>query len=57
VNRVIVILGVAAVAACGAGGGTEARVTVDTLPGGVVRTMSSSPVDSGRWSLVLDHVV
>lgn len=41
-------------AACGDGGaGSGAGVVVDTLPNGVVRTMSSAPVDSGRWSLEL----
>ncbi|MDX2262558.1 MAG: hypothetical protein SFU84_12775 [Gemmatimonadales bacterium] len=29
----------------------------DTLPGGVVRVMTASPVDSGRWSLVLERTV
>ncbi len=29
----------------------SARVAVDTLPGGIVRTMSAAPVDSGHWSL------
>jgi hypothetical protein len=29
----------------------DSRVTVDTLPGGVVRTMSAAPVDSGHWHL------
>jgi hypothetical protein len=47
-----------AVAACGGGDSTAApRVVVDTLPGGVVRTMSSAPVDSGRWSLELLHEI
>lgn len=32
-----------------------AAVVIDTLPGGAVRTMSSAPVDSGRWSLTLLH--
>jgi hypothetical protein len=42
------------VTACGDGGaGGGAGVVVDTLPNGAVRTMSSAPVDSGRWSLEL----
>ncbi len=32
-------------------------MTVDTLPGGIVRTMSSAPADSGRWSLELLHEI
>ncbi len=39
------------------GGCTSADVTpefirVDTLPGGIARTISSQPTDSGRWQLV-----
>ncbi len=30
---------------------TISLVTVDTLPGGIVRTMSSAPLDSGQWQL------
>ncbi len=47
-----------AVAACGGGDSSAvARVVVDTLPGGVLRTMSSAPTDSGRWSLELLHEI
>ena len=31
--------------------------TFDTLPGGVVLVTNTSPVDSGRWSLVLERTV
>lgn len=47
-----------AVTACrGGDSSTISRVVVDTLPGGAVRTLSSAPVDSGRWSLVLLHEI
>ena len=48
-------LGVAAVMLAACGGQRDAvedSVTVDTLPGGVVTTMSRGP-SSGRWPLVL----
>ena len=45
-----------ALAACGASNRTPAA-RVDTLPGGIVRTIWQSPADSGQWKLVLDHVV
>jgi hypothetical protein len=31
--------------------------TIDTLPGGIVRVLNTSPADSGRWSLVLERTV
>lgn len=37
---------------CGDGDARTSAVTVDTLPGGIVRTMSSAPIEPGRWSLV-----
>jgi hypothetical protein len=37
---------------CGDGVARTRSVTVDTLPGGIVRTMSSAPIEPGRWSLV-----
>jgi hypothetical protein len=30
------------------------HVRVDTLPGGILRTVTEQPVDSGRWTLVAD---
>jgi hypothetical protein len=30
---------------------------IDTLPGGIVQTIASSPADSGKWSLVLEREV
>jgi hypothetical protein len=38
--------------ACAGGSAEASAVTVDTLPGGVVRTMSARPVEPGRWALV-----
>lgn len=32
-------------------------VTIDTLPGGIVRVTNRSPADSGKWSLVLERTV
>lgn len=37
--------------ACSAPSERASRVVVDTLPGGIVRTMSSAPIDSGHWVL------
>lgn len=41
-----------AAAACGGGDAASTAITVDTLPGGIVRTIASAPVDSGHWALV-----
>ncbi len=47
-----------AVTACSGGDApASARVVVDTLPNGAVRTMSSAPSDSGKWSLELLHEI
>ncbi len=56
-NRALLSLGIVVLAACGAGRSADRGVAVDTLPGGIVRTISSSPADSAQWSLVLDHTV
>ncbi len=42
---------VAALAGCGERDIAAARVHVDTLPGGIPRTISDAPVDSGRLTL------
>lgn len=50
------IASILSIAACG----TESRpavVTIDTLPGGIVRTVSSAPADSGQWRLVLERSI
>lgn len=44
-------------AACGGESASSTSVVVDTLPGGIVRTMSSAPVEAGRWRLVLEREV
>lgn len=44
----------------GCGGDADAsagKVKVDTLAGGVTRTITTSPIDSGRWQLVLERTV
>lgn len=44
----------------GCGGDANAsagKVKVDTLAGGIPRTVTTSPIDSGRWSLVLERTV
>ncbi len=48
----------ALITACAAGsdGRTDA-VRVDTLPGGIVRTMSERPMDAGRLQLTLLHTI
>lgn len=43
---------VGAVLACGGEAADAGAVTVDTLPGGIVRTMSARPAEPGRWALV-----
>jgi hypothetical protein len=40
-------------AACGRSDATARGIVVDTLPGGIPRTISSAPIESGRWSLEL----
>lgn len=35
--------------ACGGDSAASTSVVVDTLPGGIVRTMSSAPIEAGRW--------
>lgn len=47
----------ALLAACGAADAPRILATVDTLPGGIVRTIASTPADSGRWSLALEREV
>ncbi|HRP07322.1 MAG TPA: 6-bladed beta-propeller, partial [Gemmatimonadales bacterium] len=42
-------------AACANDSTPESLVTIDTLPGGIPRVISSAPVDSGHWSLVHLH--
>lgn len=51
------LLAPAVLAACSAGEAPNAAVVVDTLPGGIPRTMSSAPVDSGRWRLERAHTI
>ncbi|MEO5799649.1 MAG: hypothetical protein ABIZ70_01525, partial [Gemmatimonadales bacterium] len=45
-------------AACGGSAIADSgKVKVDTLPGGIVRTITSAPIDSGRWSLELERTI
>jgi hypothetical protein len=45
-------------ASCTTGNDRAARQPkIDTLPGGIIRTISKSPVDSGRWHLVFERTV
>lgn len=45
-------------AACGGSAAAEAgKVKIDTLAGGIVRTITSSPIDSGRWQLQLERTI
>jgi hypothetical protein len=43
--------------ACGGDSTASTSVVVDTLPGGIVRTMSSAPIEAGRWSIELGREV
>lgn len=38
-------------AACGGPDAGSVAVVVDTLPGGIPRTVTAAPIESGRWSL------
>jgi hypothetical protein len=42
-------------AACGNDAESASTVVVDTLPGGIPRTISSAPVDSGKWQLEFER--
>lgn len=45
-------------AACAGTADTEAgKVKIDTLAGGIVRTITSAPIDSGRWTLELERTL
>lgn len=45
-------------AACAGTADAEAgKVKIDTLAGGIVRTITSQPIDSGRWALQLERTV
>jgi hypothetical protein len=48
-----------ALASCSpkAHGSRLTAAAIDTLPGGIVRTMSSAPADSGQWHLALERTV
>lgn len=39
------------IAACGRSDALSSAVVIDTLPGGIPRTISSAPLEPGRWSL------
>lgn len=41
------------VSACGDRRAADTGVTVDTLPGGIVRSISTAPAEPGRWTLEL----
>lgn len=45
-------------AGCAGTAGAEAgKVKIDTLAGGIVRTITSQPIDSGRWALQLERTL
>jgi hypothetical protein len=46
------VLGATVIAACGESSEAGSAVLVDSLPGGIPRTMSSAPIERGQWSLV-----
>jgi hypothetical protein len=47
----------AGIAACGGEKPATSLATIDTLPGGIVRTISHAPADSGQWQLVLERTL
>ncbi|HSA58025.1 MAG TPA: 6-bladed beta-propeller [Gemmatimonadaceae bacterium] len=49
----ILLVGTGITSACGDVSAALKYVQVDTLPGGIPRTLTSQPIDSGRWQLVL----
>lgn len=51
------ILAALALIGCSRADAREQLVTVDTLPGGIPVTMTSAPIDSGRWALVHERDV
>lgn len=53
IQRLLALSLALAVAACGDRAQTVSTFVVDTLPGGVPRTMSSAPMEPGRWQLEL----
>lgn len=56
-----IALGAAVVAgtmsACAVSGDATPVVRVDTLPGGITHTVSSAPIEEGRWALVARRVI
>ena len=56
-NRRALLPALLTLAACGDATRRSAAVVVDTLPGGIPRTMSSAPVEEGRWTLELARVI
>ena len=57
IAQFLVSAGIAALIACRPDGGAAHMVTIDTLPGGIARTLSRSPIDSGRWHLVRERTL
>ncbi|MBX3132575.1 MAG: hypothetical protein KF689_04175 [Gemmatimonadaceae bacterium] len=51
-NRLALALPLLSIA-CGGETASTSSIVVDTLPGGIPRTMSSAPLEPGRWSLEL----
>lgn len=49
---IAVLGGMSLITACQDTDAAALYVAVDTLPGGIVRTMTSQPIDSGHWQLV-----
>lgn len=45
------------IAGCSAGTGASSDLTIDTLPGGITRTISSAPIEAGRWQLAPERTI
>jgi hypothetical protein len=60
IERLAIVVALVVGVACGQSdraGRTIRLVQLDTLPNGVVRTISSAPIEPGQWQLALLHTV
>lgn len=55
ISALLIAVGLVVLAGCSGDSAAARYVAVDTLPGGIPRTITSQPIDSGRWQLVRDR--
>ncbi|HEX7122526.1 MAG TPA: hypothetical protein VF178_09180 [Gemmatimonadaceae bacterium] len=55
IPMLLIAAGLVMLVGCSGDSPAARYVTVDTLPGGIPRTITSQPIDSGRWQLVRDR--